>query len=411
MDDQIVQYWLEKYQPDHIFVAYSGGIDSSVLLHLCSGLATKVIALHVNHQLNSDADKWQIHCQQQAHLLDIDFKSIRLTPPPQLKNIESWARDQRYAFFDKAMSEYANSLLFTGHHRQDQGETFLLNAARGSGIRGLSGIAKEKKIKHGYLIRPFLAMKKSQLQRYCIDHQLMWVEDLSNQNIHFKRNAIRSEILPKLQQYFPEINKALAESARWCQEANKLLEYYLQQDLQRLTSSDGNTINIKPFSQFKPLQQKHIIKHWLKHYFQLNLNPSQLCQIIKGIQKKQSNWHYSVLSLHLFIYYNKLHVEKIEPKKNPEITVAEVIQWLKHYPLNVTPEAKNIIIRNRQPADRCRYPERQHPQKLKILFQELQIPAPERKKLRIVCHSDKLESIIGIYPLFVCPEYLRDKSI
>ena len=407
MDEAIVRCWLEKYQPDQVFVAYSGGVDSTALLHLCSQLNTKIIALHVNHQLHRASNDWESHCLKQAQLLGVDFKTIRLTPPAKLSNIEHWARGKRYDFFDQIMSQYSNSLLLSGHHEQDQAETFLLQASRGSGISGLSGIAKEKKIKHGYLIRPFLDITKSQLQSYCIQHQLIWVEDPSNTNTDFKRNAIRAEILPKLQQYFPAINKALATSANWCQEANKLLEFYLQQDLQRLILSDGSAIDIDKLSQINPLQQKHLIKYWLKYYFNINVNPSQLHQIIKGIEKKQSNWNYRVLSLQLSIYYNQLYAKPITSKKNTEITITEVINWLKNYPLNFVPVANNITIRSRQPSDCCRYPGRSHRQKLKVIFQELKIPAPKRNQLKIVCTKEESDNIIGIYPVFVCPEYLK----
>ena len=198
-----IYYWLKIYQPDQVFIAYSGGLDSSALLYSCNQLNVKTIALHVNHQLHLSANDWEHHCQYQAELFEVDLKTIRLLPPKELKNIEHWAREKRYGFFNQIMSQYSNSLLFTGHHQQDQAEPFLLRASRGSGIKGLSGIAREKKIKHGYLIRPFINISKLELKNYCIQKGLIWIEDLSNTDTYFKRNAIRSEILPKLEQVFP----------------------------------------------------------------------------------------------------------------------------------------------------------------------------------------------------------------
>lgn len=408
MDDKILRYWTEKYKPEQILVAYSGGLDSSFLLFLCSQLNVKVIAIHVNHQLHPFSNEWEKHCQNQAELLRVNFKNIRLIPPYKLRNLEHWARIQRYSFFNYIMSKYYNSLLFTAHHQDDQAETFLLNAIRGSGISGLSGISKEHKIKRGYLIRPFLDIPKLVIKHYCVQYKLTWIEDPSNKDTRFKRNAIRYEILPKLQGYFSGISQGLAKSARWCQETKKLLELYLQQDLQKYISADGNKIKIDQLSHIETWQKKNLITCWLKNYFNTNVNSSQLHQIIRGVEQRQSNWHYRVLSLQLSVYYDQLYAQLITSNKNVEITVAKVINWLKNYPLNFLLKFNNIRIRSRQPSDYCRYPGRLHRQKLKIIYQELRIIVSKRNELKVVYNKKKPNDIIGVYPLFVCPEYLKN---
>ena len=411
MDDKILRYWAEKYKPEQIFVGYSGGLDSSFLLFLCSQLNVNVTAIHVNHHLHPLSNQWEKYCQNQAELLGVNFRNIRLTPPSKLRNLEHWARIQRYTFFNYIISKYCNSLLFTAHHQEDQAETFLLNAIRGSGISGLSGISKEHKIKNGYLIRPFLDIPRSVIKDYCIQYKVTWLEDPSNKDTKFKRNAIRYEILQKLQGHFSGISKGLTKSARWCQETKKLLELYLQQDLQKCISADGNTIKIDQLFHMETWQKKHLIKYWLKNYFNINVNSSQLYQIIRGVEQRQSNWQYHVLSLQLSIYYNQLRVQLITSNKQIEITLTKVIKWLDNYPLNFLLNFCNIRIRSRQPSDYCRYPGRLHRQKLKVIYQELKITVPKRNELKVIYNKKKPNDIIGIYPLFVCPEYLKNVVI
>lgn len=196
-------------------IAYSTGADSTALLHALSVLRQtfgfKLNAVHINHQLQVEADQWQTLAEQFCHTHSIPLHCRRITVDNNGQGLEAAAREQRYNAI--VSSVHPGQPLLTGHHRDDQAETLLLNLLRGSGLRGLAGIPFIRQLQHAWLIRPLLAVKHADLLQYCSQHKLIYSEDPSNSDRHFDRNWLRSEVLPLLQQRFPAASEGLARSA------------------------------------------------------------------------------------------------------------------------------------------------------------------------------------------------------
>ncbi|WP_116964466.1 tRNA lysidine(34) synthetase TilS [Fastidiosibacter lacustris] len=399
-----IRTYIIQYDSQHLYVAYSGGIDSSALLYLCSQLASEVSvhAIHIHHGLSPNADNWFIHCQNQAYALNIDFISHKLTPPNNKSNIESWARNKRYTFFQEVLSLNPNSLLVTGHHIEDQAETFLLNALRGSGVKGLASIAPQQAFANGHLIRPFLHLTKHVLHKFCIKHGLKWINDESNDNINLRRNAIRHIIMPKLCNITESATITLTRSAKLCAEAHQLIQSFLYPLLDTVRV-DKNHINLNHLHTYPILQQKHMVKLWLD---ELNCHVSfeQLEQVCLGISKACSNWHFE-LSDHMLHIENKrlfITAKMNDINLNHKSSRDEIFSWLKLQNPSFNMPKEVLLIRNREPHDRCQPIGRNHSQKLKIIFQEKGISAVKRKQALIICLKHDPNNIIAVYPFFVC---------
>lgn len=221
-------------QQDRVLLAYSGGVDSQVLLHLLHqhqqrhGFSLR--AIHVHHGLQADADAWVLFCQQTCaqYQVPLAVEYIQVSAG----NTEADAREKRYQVLAKHLQH--QEIVMTAHHKNDSAETFLLQAFRGAGVLGLAAIAENKAFISGHIHRPLLSVSKSELLAYAKQHQLKWVEDRSNADVSYQRNWLRHEILPMLQAREPAVVDNLARAAEHCAEASSLLQEFAYQDLAAL---------------------------------------------------------------------------------------------------------------------------------------------------------------------------------
>lgn len=162
-----------------LWVGFSGGLDSTVLLHLLNQNGIPVRAVHVHHGLSSNADGWLRHCEVFARELQVPFIAVRMQVDRSDGGVEQGARKARYKAFDSVMSSGDQMLL--GHHGDDQAETFLYRLMRGAGALGLSGMAESRPLGEGKsLLRPLLSVGRSELEAWALEHGLRWIEDESN---------------------------------------------------------------------------------------------------------------------------------------------------------------------------------------------------------------------------------------
>lgn len=213
-------------QANQLLVGFSGGLDSTVLLHLLASypeLKPKIKAVHIHHGLSPNANTWATHCSQLAERWGIAFKVEQIQIPVKA-NLEAAARKARYARLNSFLNK--DDCLILAHHQDDQAETVLLQLFRGSGIQGLAAMPVIKHFNLGWLCRPLLHCSRHELEQYAAQHHLVWVEDESNTNSYFSRNFIRHQLFPLIQQRWPGVKKAIARSAGHCQhEAEQLLTY------------------------------------------------------------------------------------------------------------------------------------------------------------------------------------------
>ena len=173
-------------QENRIFVAFSGGLDSTALLFLCNkALKQKKIrnlkAIHINHNLSKNSDYWQQHCESFCRSNNIEFESFMVEVSKNKSSIESQARQARYKIFKSLLDE--NDQILLAHHRDDVLETFLLRLFRGTGVDGLSGLKEKRSLGKGKIIRPFLNLSKSDLEFFIHENDLPYVEDDTNLNL------------------------------------------------------------------------------------------------------------------------------------------------------------------------------------------------------------------------------------
>src|SRR5690606_38380138 len=220
--------------PRRVWVAYSGGLDSTVLLHALAArrdaLPAPLHAVHVNHNLHPDSARWARDCQAVCDALDVPMESFAVTVGNgRGVSVEAAARDARYDVFRDLLED--DELLLTAQHQDDQLETFLLQAFRGAGPHGLAAMPRQAPFGRGRLCRPLLDFSRAELEAWARARGLEWLDDPSNAEARFARNFLRLEILPALRQRWPQLAATVSRSARHCAEAAWLLDEMAALDL------------------------------------------------------------------------------------------------------------------------------------------------------------------------------------
>lgn len=209
---------LAEFPYRRLYVGFSGGLDSTVLLHVGRAVQADVTALHVNHGLQPDAVRWEAHCGEYCGQLGVRFVSRRADPGG---GSEAVARDARYAVFDKLLD--VGDLLLLGHHRDDQAETALMRLVQG---RAPLGMPRTRRLHGGArILRPWLATPREDLLRHAREAGLGWIEDPSNARVDHDRNFLRREIVPRLAGRWPDVGKNMAASAAMQFARDALLDY------------------------------------------------------------------------------------------------------------------------------------------------------------------------------------------
>lgn len=248
-----------------ILVAFSGGLDSTVLLHqLVQWRAQQptlsLRAIHIHHGLSAHADAWVAHCEAVCAQWQVPLVVERVTLADAGLGIEAHARQARYQAFADAL--LPGEVLATAQHLDDQCETFLLALKRGSGPAGLSAMAEISAFAGTQLIRPLLTQPRAALEQWARQHQLRWIEDESNQDDAYDRNFLRLQVLPLLQQRWPHFADATARSAALCAEQESLLDELLADELSACTTANG-TLALTPLMAMSRVRRAALLRRWL----------------------------------------------------------------------------------------------------------------------------------------------------
>lgn len=252
-------------------VAFSGGLDSSVLLHLLAELARReavpaLSAIHVQHGLQPVAAAWPEHCRQFCAALGIPLQVVAVQVAAQA-SVEQAARQARYAAFAEHLQP--DAVLFSAQHRDDQAETLLFRLLRGAGVRGLAAMPGQRPLGRGTLLRPLLDCSRAELQGYAEAHGLSWIEDPSNADTRFSRNFLRQRVMPLLAERWPQASVALARSAAHLSEAEQLLGELARMDLQAARGEPLfpwlalPSLELALVTQLSDVRQRNLLRHWL----------------------------------------------------------------------------------------------------------------------------------------------------
>ncbi len=254
-----------------IAVAYSGGLDSSVLLHLMARYGREhgivIRAFHVHHGLSANADHWLAHCRATCAALEVHFDARQVEVNKHSDNgIEEAARDARYAALGALCMEHTVSLLLTAHHLDDQAETMLLQMLRGAGLAGISGMETSNRAPGllgtaGVTIaRPLLKAARAALEAYATTYQITHIEDESNSDPRFARNALRHQVMPALANAFPGFTQRFARTAQHAQTAQRLLIELAGQDL--AVCRTGQALSVVRLRALSPERADNMLRHW-----------------------------------------------------------------------------------------------------------------------------------------------------
>ncbi len=251
-------------------IAYSGGLDSSALLHLAAAHGRShgvpVFAFHIHHGISPNADAWLDHCQATAGALGVHFEARKVVVGKSKSGVEAAARKLRYAALGALCAEHGVALLLTAHHLDDQAETVLLQLLRGSGTAGLSGMdganSAPELLGNVSLVmaRPLLPLSRAELEAYVAGHALGYVEDESNFHPRYARNALRHQVMPALAQAFPGYQERFARSAAHAQSAQRLLNELAEQDL--AGARDGDCLDVGKLRAMSGDRAANLLRHW-----------------------------------------------------------------------------------------------------------------------------------------------------
>lgn len=260
-----------KSSAKRIAVAWSGGRDSTALLHAtlvaAQPLGAEVVALHVHHGLSAQADAWVDFCERQAASWSkrwpIRLRVARLEAGPgRGESVEAWARKERYRALRRMAVEEGASTVLLAHHRLDQVETVLIQALRGGGVAGLSGMPREALRDGIQWLRPWLDRDAQAVAAYVRRHRLKHIDDDSNADPRFARNRLRLQVWPALVQAFPQAEATLADTAAWAQQAAACLDELAAEDLARMSDADG--LLIGPWADASEARRANALRHWLR---------------------------------------------------------------------------------------------------------------------------------------------------
>lgn len=295
-----------------VYIAYSGGVDSQVLLHTTSIWAQQqgldATALHLNHGLSPNADDWQNFCARQCKAMGLGLLSKKVALDDEASGLELRAREARYTWFESLLE--SGDVLLMAHHREDQAETFMLRAMRGSGVRGLAAIPVTRPLGKGRLLRPFLNRSKAVLVAYAQQHDLSWIEDESNLSLKFDRNYIRHQIMPKLAQRWPQVSRQLLRSAQNCRHDQQLLDELAAMDADTCQfSGEPRFLEVLPplkldtFRELSFARQRNVLQYLLRPLLIYPVPTEQmnewLRQVNNAVQGTQSELKLESLSLML----------------------------------------------------------------------------------------------------------------
>ncbi|MFA9274522.1 MAG: tRNA lysidine(34) synthetase TilS [Candidatus Aquirickettsiella gammari] len=427
----IIQLQDLRCQKTGIAVAYSGGLDSTVLLALTSLYAQQeqipVFAYHVNHGLSANALTWQKHCQDVCAKLQIPFRVEQVSVQNnQGTGIESVARTERYQALGRMCAADQVVLLLVAHHLDDQAETMLMQLFRGTGLRGLAGmdefnfaptLLNSKQILIG---RPLLSETKSAIQNYASVNQLSNIEDESNSDLFFTRNSTRHLLMPKIEEIFPHFVERLFRTSLHTRSAQRLLDELAVADL--VNCGQDNALNLAQLLELNADRISNVFRYWLSlNHIQLP-STSKIAEIQMQLFNARDDarvairhGEYSICRYASKVYLldHRLvssHQAEIEYQWNgeskkyfPELKGALFFQASEVGVPSCLLKEKRMIIRRRQGGERLKLAKNRPSRDLKSHFQSAKIPFWQREKLPIIYIDEQLffVGLLGVDAAFL----------
>jgi len=391
-----------------LWVAYSGGRDSHVLLHLAVRAGLDVRAVHVDHGLHAASDDWSRHCGEVCRELGVAVTQRRVDVENTAEGgLEAAAREARYGVFETLLEP--GQVLLTAQHREDQAETVLLRLLRGAGARGLAAMPRRRKLGRGLLLRPLLDVDREAINRYAAAQGLQWVDDPSNADTLADRNYLRHRALPVLRERWPDVDARLARTAERAAEDAALIRDLAELDL--AACSDGANLRVDALRGLSARRRRNAVRRWMHGH---GCRPPGARRLTDGLdalldagadREPVLRWRDGVVRR----YRQRLHLLRREPGPPPETP----LQWDLHGVLLIPGMGRlttsrsgagvrlraelagrsDVRVRFRRGGERIRPAGAPHHRALKTLFQEAGIPPWERRRVPLVYIGGELACV------------------
>lgn len=387
--------------PPKYWVGFSGGADSTALLHalreLGDRLAAPLEAVHFDHGLQDGSADWAAHCSTFCRQRDLPFRSIQLeirTDSP--GSPEEEARNARYRAVENLLGD--GDLYLTAHHAEDQAETLLLNLMRGSGIEGLAGIPLMRELGRGWVARPLLDVHRVDLIHYLERQHVTWLNDPSNDDNDFDRNFLRNEVVPLLEQRWPGLSNRLARTARNARSSASALANFIENQSGELLG-DRFRMSACHLLGFDTGMQALVLRQWLRRHEVPVLPESRLREFLLQLSDARPGAQAEVQWEDWMIkrYRNDLWLHRRKPYRACPET-----RWTAGMHAALGPDAGQVRLSgpktdiphgwrvgSRRPGDRIRPVEGGPSRKLKLLFQAASIPPWLRLGIPVLYWDDE----------------------
>lgn len=410
-------HFLQQQSATRFLIAFSGGLDSHVLLHLGATLRAThpqwhFRAIHIDHGLQPASAAWAAHCRAVCEVLAMPVVNVALhLQIPSGASLEAEARQARYAAF--AQNLQAGEMLLTAHHQDDQAETLLLHLLRGSGVDGLAAMPAVRAFAQGLLGRPLLTCSRADLAAYAHQHGLNYLQDPSNADTRFDRNFLRHQVMPLLQQRWPAVTATFARAARLQGESRQLLHESLQEKLPHYQGSRPGTLAISQLGTASLALQAALLRVWLVNAgFQLppaKKLESVLHDVLLATADAMPCVHWAgceirryrddLYALPPLVAHDSAQIygwDTQQPLVLPTVGVTLVPEMLGAWLPIVRDSGSVVTVRFRQGGEIMQLPYRSGSHSLKHLLQEAGIPPWQRERLPLIYVGERLVNIVGV---------------
>lgn len=388
---------LETARSGAVIVALSGGLDSTVLLDLLASRpdvrARGLRAVHVHHGLHAQADAWAAHCTSMCEAIGVPSSIVRVDVRASGAGPEAAAREARHDAFRASCRP--GEIVALAHHRDDQAETFLLRALRGSGPEGLAAMRAWRRFGDGWMWRPLLHLPRDAIRAYGRGRGLHWIEDPSNDSDAFDRNYVRLHVVPSLRARWPHADAALAAAAAACAEASALLADEDRRQLDSVAVA-ADELDVPALLALEPPRRARVLRGWIVS-LGLPPLPREGVRRIEDellVARRDGDAEFAWHGARIRRWRDRLHAGRDVPGLDPGWSVA----WSGRRPLQLPDGARlqldpplafaePVRVGARHGGERIRLPGRLHRHRLKHVLQDLGVPPWDRRHLPLLTTS------------------------
>ncbi|RYD14043.1 MAG: tRNA lysidine(34) synthetase TilS [Lysobacteraceae bacterium] len=398
---ELIDSSLADLAPAPLLVAFSGGLDSHVLLHALAAspvaVARGLRAVYIDHGLQDDSAQWAERCLGYAGALGVELLVCEVDVVRRSGlGLEASARRARYAKIETLLGD--GEVVALAHHRDDQAETVLMKLLRGAGPEGIGAMRPLRRLGRGWAWRPLLGMPRAALREYAEHYGLGWINDPSNADQTIDRNYLRMQVLPRIVRRWPEAESSIAQSAAWARAASEFIEVEAERALARIQGLDPTTLDFRAWLALPAALRDPVLRRWLRALELPEPTHYQAAELVRQLGEAAEDRQPCVRwpGTELRRYRELLHA--LAPLQFPPLDwVAEFDGGPLALPLDLGtlrlaglahPLHVPLHVRFRRGGESLRLASGGHARELRDLFQEAGIPPWQRGRLPLLFDDD-----------------------